>query len=604
MHAAVLDNPIVESISKKTVDLITDDNVAETKRESNIEVIIDQIYEHSSTTLTEDETTILKFAIEDIFQRYATKKRKTGIPYVNHPISVARFLASGNEDIHAILGGLYHDAIEEHVSEEFKKTLDEETDALIRRKAIDIYGRSFSTLRKNEKKKVTRATKFEKRELRTKTIEEFKKNEPEMIQEYMDEMISNFKEKIIGKGINDELATITSENLKQIVTSMTRSYFADYYQAIDHIISPQLDISPENKFRAVRVKFADCYTNTEVITDSVYTVEDLETAIARNDIEELKSFKRRSKKASKQHNMTKKTRVPGHKRVYRTYKNYFLINSSRVYDRHMSISQTFDGIRQNDKLRELMEDKGFLEQIKKLTRNYNTNKRISREAVAAAGKELIGYFKGSGSVAEEGQEIISFVRGCVKSNFFRYIKTFDEFEQIVDNHMREDEAYTKARDRIKEYENALVKRNQGSANQILDHLVSYHALGPHLTHEKAIAMIRKNKEYAMAGGYKFITKPTGAVVKLLDDKKGSGTGILLQNGTRKTLETPDGIILVFIDAKVRGDNTRLSQLYSNKANMFWAALASKTLGDNYQNSDYILIGLDTKGVHPSRETRI
>ena len=166
MHAAVLDNPIVESISKKTVDLITDDNVAETKRKSNIEVIIDQIYEHSSTTLTEDETTILKFAIEDIFQRYATKKRKTGIPYVNHPISVARFLASGNEDIHAILGGLYHDAIEEHVSEEFKKTLDEETDALIRRKAIDIYGRSFSTLRKNEKKKVTRATKFEKRELR------------------------------------------------------------------------------------------------------------------------------------------------------------------------------------------------------------------------------------------------------------------------------------------------------------------------------------------------------------------------------------------------------------------------------------------------------
>jgi hypothetical protein len=153
------------------------------------------------------------------------------------------------------------------------------------------------------------------------------------------------------------------------------------------------------------------------------------------------------------------------------------------------------------------------------------------------------------------------------------------------------------------YEAMLVTRNNRSAKTIIDHLISYHSSKSQLPFERIAKMIDVNEQYMLDDGYGHITLPSTGISAEFGEEDtipGIGAKVIINNGTRKTLETPDGIIMLFIDTKVKGDDLKLAELYKNKANMLWAALSSWTLGKLYADDrSFILYGIDSEGIHPS-----
>jgi guanosine-3',5'-bis(diphosphate) 3'-pyrophosphohydrolase len=72
--------------------------------EKLIEDILNKYKEHED---------IINKAIDFIYQKHENQTRKSGEPYVNHPIAVASILASIGMDYHSIVAGLLHDVVED-----------------------------------------------------------------------------------------------------------------------------------------------------------------------------------------------------------------------------------------------------------------------------------------------------------------------------------------------------------------------------------------------------------------------------------------------------------------------------------------------------------
>ncbi len=60
-----------------------------------------------------DKREIITKAIEFIYEKHKHQKRKSGEPYVNHPIEVAKILVDMDMDLETVVAGLLHDTLED-----------------------------------------------------------------------------------------------------------------------------------------------------------------------------------------------------------------------------------------------------------------------------------------------------------------------------------------------------------------------------------------------------------------------------------------------------------------------------------------------------------
>ncbi|MBI4453079.1 hypothetical protein HY636_00375 [Candidatus Woesearchaeota archaeon] len=614
MPNVVLRKPIVTPVDIRLSELITNEATPSDEKRELLEDILKVVYQGQESKPDGEDKEILLYALEDISKRYEeSRNRKSGALYVNHPISAAR-VAALTGDTMAVLAALYHDTAEEYIEGEHRKFISEQTDSVSKRinslyesKAKEAFSRSWSLLKERQRKVIRKSIKQDIssiREQAEKAKKRFLSQEPELIKEYLTNLEQNFSTGLILRGIGEDRAKEISKELTSTVSALTRNVDDNYYKAVDKIISPRDELSPQTKFRGVLTKFSDCLVNTEIVDDKVYSLKELAEAVRSNNTEAIREFARLTEKANKRHKKEDKTgRVLGHKRVYRIFKNYFLINSFRTYKHHMHISNVFHQLVTQGLLDRAMVGSGLLEDMVKLTDNYYMHKNIAgvQEGNLFRALETLRMFSGEVDaqyMLSEPEERRNFVHRCVKSGYFRYIKTVEELGVLIERYTREADEFMKVKDTLELLEEALIKRNKDCAKAILDHLVSYH---PTVTPQKVVDILERNRSYIHAKGYDFVTMPSDSTVQIEKDEELGELRVHLVNGTRKSLETPDGLIVMFIDAKVKGEDTRLDELYSNKINMFWAALAAKTLGYSYKhNSDFVLTGLDTKGAHPTR----
>ena len=571
------------------------------------------VYQGQESKPEGEDKEIIFYALEDISKRYEeSRNRKSGALYVNHPISAARVAALTGDTID-VLAALYHDTAEEYTEREHRRFIREQTDSVSKRinllyesKAKEAFSRSWSLLKERQRKVIRKSIKKDIthiREQAERAKTKFLSQEPESVRKYLVNLEQDFSTGLISRGIGEERAKAISKELALTVSALTRNVDDNYYKAIDKIISPRDELSPETKFRGVLAKFSDCLVNTEIVDDKVYALKSLVEAVRSNDTTSMEEFAKLTREANKRHKEEDKTgRVLGHKRVYRIFKNYFLINSFRTYKHHMHISNVFNQLVTQGLLERAMVGEGLLEDMIKLTDNYYKHKNIAgvQEGNLFRALETLRLFSGEVDaqyMLSEPEERRNFVHRCVKSGYFRYIQNVDELGVVIQRYARESKEFMRVRDTLELLEEALIKRNKDCAKAILDHLVSYH---PQVTPQKVVDILERNRSYIHAKGYDFVTLPSDSTVEIEKSEEDGELRVHLVNGTRKSLETPDGLIVMFIDAKVKGEDTRLDELYSNKINMFWAALAAKTLGYSYKhNPDYVLTGLDTKGAHPT-----
>ena len=92
--------------------------------DKNVEDILHKYKEHED---------IITKAIDFIYQKHENQTRKSGEPYVNHPIAVAKILASIDMDYHSIVAGLLHDVVEDTDTtiEEIQKEFGEQVANLV-----------------------------------------------------------------------------------------------------------------------------------------------------------------------------------------------------------------------------------------------------------------------------------------------------------------------------------------------------------------------------------------------------------------------------------------------------------------------------------------
>ena len=72
-----------------------------------------ELLEYASTYYTETQILELDHAIDVAMQAHEGQKRKSGEPYIIHPLSVARILIKWGMDIDTVLAGVLHDTIED-----------------------------------------------------------------------------------------------------------------------------------------------------------------------------------------------------------------------------------------------------------------------------------------------------------------------------------------------------------------------------------------------------------------------------------------------------------------------------------------------------------
>ncbi len=634
------EDPIVTAIDQDTIDaIISSPNKADimgvNRKERAVNSVQDIIYNgaekidngaEKSHLFSEEEITILRYAIEDAFERHKGDKRNVfNLPYINHSVSVARILYSQGEDLTTIIAGLLHDTIENQVENAIRKEVRRELlnaiETIEERASKKLYGKNPKKLNDAEKKRLRAETELDVEKVRQDIYVSFRRREEEIRSRYRTELIIKYRNALPRRGVSVERAEKLANNLDQILQGITRSYFEDYYQAIDEIMAPNPNISPKNKVRIIKVKFADCIANTEVVDDSLYSLESLLSAIEREDNIMLVQYEAITTKGMLRHRNERKTRIKGNKRVYRTFKNIFLTNSFRIYEQHIGISETLGEMIEKGMLETLLISEGFLDGIKELSRVYHDEKRIS-ETRSKALRETVKNVLGLGDNAQStvspvetessadkkdsylnitDDGINRFITRCAKTGYFNHITSYAEAVEIVNRYLREQGEYKAHRQELQTYETLLITRNNRSAKTIIDHLVSYHSSKSQLPFERIFRMIKVNEQYRLDDGYNHITLPASRIsAEFVDEDtiSGVGTKVLINNGTRKTLETPDGIIMLFIDTKVKGDDLKLAELYKNKANMLWAALSSWTLGGLYAGDrSFILYGVDSEGIH-------
>ncbi|MFH1439084.1 MAG: hypothetical protein ABIG89_00840 [Candidatus Woesearchaeota archaeon] len=641
MQSAVLDDLIVTCIGQDLVDLITDENVNldhaiddfECAKREKLERILAIIYNHDESLCDDhkismpedDDKAIILYGLEDCFHRYKDIKRKSGIPYINHPVSVARLITANSGDLLTVLGAFYHDTVEEHIFSMLKKKIKDALNGLYQDESIKKYQRDFSCLGKAQKNKIKKRLKQKAAETKAAVKSQFRGEEPDLMKDYLEKLADSFNRGLVDKGIDEDKAAEITGDLGEILILMTRGVQENYYKTTSNIIFPRDDVDPANKFRAVCIKLADCATNTEVVT--IYDTEDMVSSLwteeekiymhnpikailnakAQNDSAALRRYNAINAQLNKKHKKSGSGTQPrGHKRVYRTFKNSLLINSFRNYLSYMRTSLILDKLRQVELLERAMVFSGLLNDFKVLTEYHNTHHRIGGQG--ASHFRCLGVLRqcAQNMVDKSGisnrNEISEFIDDVVTSGYFRHIDSMEQLEQVMDRYVDESYDFSVAYGQLIQYANIVIERSLDSATGTINRLVLYHGIPPALPLDKIYELVQKNADYIHAGGYNYLTEPAKRTLV----RNGGADEIeelrqLLSEGTKRTLESPDGIFQLFIDAKVRGDDERLGQLYANKGNMMWAALASRTLGVHFKrNPRYVIGGLDRKGVHPAR----
>lgn len=121
----------------------------------------------------------------------------------------------------------------------------------------------------------------------------------------------------------------------------------------------------------------------------------------------------------------------------------------------------------------------------------------------------------------------------------------------------------------------LLDETMSVLDDILTNLCNYHigsSKGAHLTFDKVYAFYQEMEIYKQKDGLHKVTEP------------------ILENGR---LNSYDGILKFFFDARVRGDDERLREAYKNKADLFRITYGLKALVDEFRNdSMFVLSGFD------------
>ena len=93
------------------------------------------LFRHASY-LTDEESHLLEKACAYAFRAHDGQTRKSGEPYITHPIAVATELAKWHMDIQTLCAGLMHDVLEDtdvsksEMAEQFGNTIAEMVDGL------------------------------------------------------------------------------------------------------------------------------------------------------------------------------------------------------------------------------------------------------------------------------------------------------------------------------------------------------------------------------------------------------------------------------------------------------------------------------------------
>ncbi len=140
-------------------------------------------------------------------------------------------------------------------------------------------------------------------------------------------------------------------------------------------------------------------------------------------------------------------------------------------------------------------------------------------------------------------------------------------------------------DEIDRLEATLLEETANEAQQIIDHLCSYHTQSD-LSVEKVVRVYQFYVEYRNNGGFE---RATSAKVDITKDKlEDMGADMF------------DGLIEKIFDTRILGDKEPLQKIYRRKSIMLAAALSIKHLCEKYRNpystDDFVLDGMDHSGI--------
>ncbi len=124
--------------------MIDDIFKVETEEVDDIASAYDQLIQHAQTYLNDAEMDQIKHAYERAEKAHAGQERKSGEPFINHPLQVAITIAELHLDVDSITAAILHDAVEdtsmtlEDVKKEFSDEVMELVDGVTKITRIDI----------------------------------------------------------------------------------------------------------------------------------------------------------------------------------------------------------------------------------------------------------------------------------------------------------------------------------------------------------------------------------------------------------------------------------------------------------------------------------
>ena len=88
---------------------------------TNIQQAVQEVYDVMAERVSSDELAQIKSAFEFANEAHKNQKRKTGQPYIIHPIAVALIAAKELKlDAHCVMTAFLHDVVEESEIQELK----------------------------------------------------------------------------------------------------------------------------------------------------------------------------------------------------------------------------------------------------------------------------------------------------------------------------------------------------------------------------------------------------------------------------------------------------------------------------------------------------
>ena len=94
---------------------------------------IKELIDLAITYIPKSEISVISKAITFSSQAHDSQLRKSGEPYINHPIEVAKILTGIKLDVSTIVSGLLHDTVEDTIitTSEIKNIFGEEVSKLV-----------------------------------------------------------------------------------------------------------------------------------------------------------------------------------------------------------------------------------------------------------------------------------------------------------------------------------------------------------------------------------------------------------------------------------------------------------------------------------------